>query len=139
MTMTGICPNAAASCAAEPFVRPVILFDPMAMAPDMVPPDSSRYRPSSPDSARSSDTTYQMPAPYSSSTPWFSSVSVSDVPPPLLLNASPATALIVTVFVLPCVTILTPRRLPAGVPVGRVIVMLPLVVSTGTSWLGAAV
>ena len=36
----GICPYAAASWAADPFARPVTLFAPMAMAPDMVPPVS---------------------------------------------------------------------------------------------------
>ena len=59
--------------------------------------------------------------------------------PPGLSNTSPATALIVTVFDPPRVTILTPTSVPAGAPAGRVTVTLPLVVSTGTSWLGAAV
>ena len=37
---TGTCPYAAASELAEPLAIPVILWEPIAIAPDMVPPDS---------------------------------------------------------------------------------------------------
>src|SRR5215469_11039758 len=93
-----------------------------------------RYRASSWDSGRSSDVTYQT-APvvlYCSSTPWFSSDSVYDVPPPVLLKTSEPPVLIVTVDDwTPIATIFAAHHVLSAGAVGSVSVNAPLVVSHG--------
>src|ERR1039457_491395 len=144
-----VCPKAAASCAPDPFPTPVILLVPIAIAPDMVPPDRARlaacaaawavaaapaasYRKSVWDSGRSPDWTSQIPELYCMLTPCDASVSVPVVTPRATLNTSLPEQLNVVLNAPETASCLMPMTVFAAGALGSVTVTLPVLVSVRT-------